>query len=131
MLYDDFFVMLDDILNYVKKHPGCEVLSADDPLARRIGFTTRVPEETWLTMLRHRPWVKWGLLGRLLPFLKPKRELLGVWEIPLIKIRNATTDVSEERRLRLKEYLMTPMGRNKMSSALTRGVNPLGPNMPQ
>ena len=133
MLYDDFFVMIDSILDYVKKHPGCEVLNADDPMARRIGFTTRALEETWLSKLWHQPWVKWGFLGRWLPSLKPKRTQSEVWEISLVKLRGSTTNdnVPVEKRLLVKDCLMSLTGRHNLASDLTRGRNPFVPNTPQ
>jgi hypothetical protein len=127
MLYDDLFEMFDAILDYVSKHPGCEVICADDPFARRIGFATRVPEETWLTRFRHRPWIKFGLLGRLVPHLKPKRELRDTWEISLVKVKDslAKEGVTEEVRTIVRETFKTPMGRVSMAQALERGKSPV------
>jgi hypothetical protein len=127
MLYDDLFEMFDAILAYVKEHPGCEVLCADDPLARRIGFTTKVPEETWLTRLRHRRWIKWGLFGRLIPMLKPKRELRGIWEISLPKVREslAKESVTDDIRAILRKTFTTPTGRVTMAQALAKGRSPV------
>lgn len=126
MLYDDLFEMFDVILAYVKDHPGCKIVSADDPMARRIGFTTSYLKDTWQSRLWNKSWVKWGFLGRLLPFLRPKRARVEVWEINLVKIRSSMNKegVTDETRAALKNIFTTPMGRVTMGQALSKGLNP-------
>ena len=120
MLYDDLFEMFDAILAYVSKHPGCEILSADDPLARRIGFATKMPERPWYFKLR-------DFLGRwsLLRFLNVNYSC-EVWEIGLTKIKDSMDkeSVTDETRATLKKVFTTPMGRNTMAQALSKGKNP-------
>lgn len=127
MDYEDLFEMFDAILAYVKEHPGCEILSADDPMARRIGFTTRALKETIQSKFWHRPWVKWGFLGRWFPSLKPKREEVEVWEIGLVKIRASINKegVTDETRAILRKTFVNPLGRSIMAQALTRGQSPV------
>ena len=129
MLHDDLFEMFDSILAYVKEHPGCEILNADDPMARRIGFTATGLMENWFTRLRHHPWIKWGLLGRLVSFLKPKKEHFDIWEISLVNVKDslAKEGVSEEARAIVRKAFMTPLGRVAMAQSLARGRSPVVP----
>jgi hypothetical protein len=129
MLCDDLFEMFDAVRAYVKEHPGCEVLCSDNPWARRIGFTARGLEESWLTRLRNNPWVKWGLPERLISFLKPKREHFDIWEISLVDVMNSLSkeSVTEEVRTIVREAFKTPRGRVAMAQALEKGLSPIAP----
>jgi hypothetical protein len=126
MEYEDLFEMFGAILDYVSSHPGCKIISADDPMSRRIGFTTSYLKNTWQYRLWDKPWVKWGLLGRLLPFLRPKRGKVEVWQISLVNVHNSMRKrgVTEETRSALREYFTTPMGRVALGQALSKGHNP-------
>jgi hypothetical protein len=120
MLYNDLFEMFDAILAYVSEHPGCEILSADDPFARRVGFSTRMPERPWYFRVR-------DFLGRWRPlnFLCVKYQC-EVWEIGLSRVKDSMNkkSVTEETRVILRKVFTTRLGRDTMAEALTRGRNP-------
>ena len=124
--------MVDSIIAYVKDHPGCEILNRDDPMARRIGFTTTALEGTLTSKFWHRPWVKWGFLGRWFPSLKPKRMEVECWEISLVKLRDSTKEwLSGDKRTTFKEAVSTPSGRAKLAQSLTNSINPFQSVLPQ
>lgn len=37
-LYDNFFLMADDIIKYIKESPNAEIIQKDDPMHLRIGY---------------------------------------------------------------------------------------------
>lgn len=117
MTYENLSEMLEDILTYVSTHPGCVVLSEDDPLSRKIGFCVR-PDNVWHVQMR-------TFLSRWVRFLTVKP--IVVWEIGLTKLRSSTP-IAEGvglTREQLLEYVASSLGRIKLASSLTAGVNPL------
>jgi hypothetical protein len=112
MVYENFFEMVDAILDYVKSHPGCIILSEDNPLARRVGFRTQ-PSTAWHVRARN-------FLGQWISFLTVKPS--GVWEIGLTKLKSS---VASRESVMFQEYLSTSSGRAKLASSLTAGINPL------
>ena len=95
MSYSNLFEMLKDILTYVESHPGCVILSKDNPLSRKIGFCV-LPS----------PGVLWEI-----GLLKLKASFL--------------TSESASIRSKATEYLSSSSGRIKLALSLTAGVNPL------
>jgi hypothetical protein len=117
MAYENLFEMVKDILAYVEDHPGCVVLSSDDPWSRRIGFCVP-PTNSWHVRVRN-------FLSRWVGFLEVKPGVL--WEIGLPKLRSSIpiADGDGVTRVQIMEYLSTPSGRIKLASSLTAGINPL------
>lgn len=116
MSYSNLFEMLKDILTYVEGHPGCVILSKDNPLSRKIGFCV-LPANSWHVCIRN-------FLSRWINFLEVSPEVL--WEIGLPKLK-ASFLTSESILIRSKatEYLSSSSGRIKLALSLTAGVNPL------